>query len=76
LRANPFQYPTKEGALANTRGVDLHFRGQKYRLGYQIYRQYHMVLLIVLDERKSGRVYRRAKKLLASPPGKILDIDP
>jgi len=75
LRSNPFQYPTKQGALAGVRGVDLHFQGQKYRLLYQIYRREHIVRLVVLDERKSDRVYRRAKNLLSGSLADDVDID-
>lgn len=49
--------------MADLRGVDLHFNRQKYRLLYQIFKNDHRVRLIVLDERKSDRVYTRAKRI-------------
>jgi mRNA-degrading endonuclease RelE of RelBE toxin-antitoxin system len=63
LRANPYQYATKEGPLADLRGADLHFEGQKYRLLYQIFKEQHVVRLVVLDARKSNTVYRKAKRV-------------
>lgn len=63
LKYDPFQYPTKEGPLDDLRGAPLHFRKVKYRLLFQILKKERVVRLLVLEERKSNRVYKRARRV-------------
>ena len=68
LRADPFQFPSKEGPIAGLRGAPLHYKGTRYRLVYRILKDVHRVRLLALDTRSSSRAYTKAERKLKSEP--------